>query len=120
MSHGFEGPLDDQPPAAGWTGSCDGSGQVIVVAFAADVFSARWFGPEQVPDPCNIGSTVAISKKAVVADAVLAFGQDMDQESSDELGCAQRHGGVSFGAIQAVVLHLEGHAGRVEADQPAV
>ena len=41
--------------------------------------------PSKSPDPSNIGGAVAISKEAIVADAVLALGQDVDQEPADEL-----------------------------------
>ena len=55
-------------------------GAVIIGAFAG------WrFGPEQIPDPRDIGRAVAISKEPVVADAVLASGKYVDQEPGDEL-----------------------------------
>ena len=74
----------------------------VVDAVVLGVFPVWRLDPEQVPDPGDIGGPVAVSKEAVVADAVLTLGQDVDQEPSDEfLGC-ERHGGVSFGAIQAV------------------
>lgn len=87
MSHGFEGTLDDQSPAATWAGQCEDPGRRISVALtcATGVFTARWFGPKQVPDPGDIGGPVAVSIEAVVADAVLAFWQNVDQEPSDEL-----------------------------------
>lgn len=45
------------------------------------------FGLKQFPDPGDIGSTVAIPEEAVVADAMLPLGQDMDQEPADEFVC---------------------------------
>lgn len=113
---------DDQSATAAWAWQREDAVWFtsIVVAVIVGVFMLRRPGPEQAPDAGDVGRAVAVSVEAVVADAVLAFGQDVDQEPSDELGCVQRHGGVSFRAIQAVVLHLEGHAGRVEADQSAI
>ena len=43
------------------------------------------FCPKQQPDPDDIGCSVAVSEKAIVADAVLASGQHVDQEPADEL-----------------------------------
>ena len=86
MLRGREGVDDDQPSAAAWAWQCEVPGRLIVVAFTRQVsFPVRWFGPEQVPDPGDIGGTVAVSVEAVVADAVLAFWQNVDQEPADEL-----------------------------------
>ena len=119
MSHGFEGVDDYQLPAAAWAWQSENPGRLIRVAFTFG-FAVWWLGPEQLSDRCDICGAVSVSEEAVVANAVLAFRQDMDQEPSDEFPGCERRGSVSFGAIQAVVLHLEGDACRVEADQSAV
>ncbi len=75
---------DDQPSAAAWAGQREDAGWLIGIAFTC-VFSIWWLGPKQASYPGDIGGSVAISEEAVVADAVLAFWQDMDQEPSDEL-----------------------------------
>ena len=93
-------------------------GVVEAVAIGATVL--RHLGPEQVPDPGDIGRSVAVSEEAVVADAVLALGQDMDQEPADELVCLQGHGCVPPGTVDAVVLDAEGDAALIHADQSAV
>ena len=78
---------DDQPPATAgaWqrkdTGGCIGITGRVIVPEARICLS----GPEQFPDPGDIGGTVAIPEEAVVADAMLPLGQDMDQEAADEL-----------------------------------
>ena len=66
------------------------------------------FDPEQLPDFGDIGRTIAIAEEAVVADAMLASWEHMDQEPADELGRCQRHGGVATGAFEAVILDAEG------------
>ncbi len=78
---------DDQLPAATWTRQGEDSGWLIriVGAVVIDVLMIWRFGPEQLPDPGDIAGTVAVSKEPVVADAVLASGQDVDQEPADEL-----------------------------------
>jgi hypothetical protein len=55
-----------------------------------------------------------------VANAVLAFWQDVDQEPADELCRSQRHGGVAACAFKAVILELEGDAVLIKADQATV
>jgi len=60
----------------------------LIIVFSTcvtGVFPGQWFGPEQISDLSDIGSAVAISEEAIVADAVLAPRQDVDQEPSDEL-----------------------------------
>ena len=64
-------------------------------------------GPEQFPDPGDIGDAVAIAKETVVPDAMLALGQDVDQEPANKLICFQRHGGVPTGAFDTVILDAE-------------
>jgi len=76
--------------------------------------------PEQLPDFDDIGGTVAIAVEPVMADAVLAFWQDMDQEPTDELSRFQRHGLVPTGAFDTVILDAEGDATLVHTDQSAI
>jgi hypothetical protein len=111
-----------QSSAAARTGDCECSGLVIsapVRCPAGDACIAErdvvialictWrFDPEQLPDFGDIGRTVAISEEAVVADAMLASWEHMEQEPADELGRCQRHGGVATGAFDSVILDAEG------------
>ncbi len=64
-------------------------------------------GPEQFPDRGDIGCTVAIAEEPVMADAVLAFREHMNEEPTDELSRFQRHGGVPTGAFDTVILDPE-------------
>ena len=101
---------DDQSSTATRTGGCECSGLVIgAPGRIVSVMSwVRGFGSEQFPDFGDIGHAVAISEEAVVADAMLASWQHVDQEPADELGRCQRHGGVAAGAFDAVILDAEG------------
>jgi len=51
---------------------------------------------------------------------VEALGQDVKQEAADELVCRQRHHLLPVGTVAAIVLVVEGDAGVVEAQKPAV
>jgi hypothetical protein len=55
-----------------------------------------------------------------VADAVQALGQDVDEETADELVYCERHYLVAIGAFEAIVLVFEADSVFVERDQPAV
>ena len=63
---------------------------------------------------------VGAGEQAVVADAMEALGQHMDEKPADELGDVERHRRISAGAIDPVVLDLERDAVLVECDQAAV
>jgi len=58
---------------------------IVSSTCVSGVLPDRWFGPEKVSDLSDIGCAVAISVEAIVTDAVLAFGKDVDQEPSNEL-----------------------------------
>ena len=101
---------NDQSSAAARTGDCECSGLVISASGAVVIaLICTWrFDSEQLPDPGDIGRTIAISEEAVVADAMLASWEHMDQKPVDELGRCQRHGGVATGAFDAVILDTKG------------
>jgi len=78
---------DDQLSTATWTRQCQDTGRLIGIAVAVVIIASLvWcFDPEKLPNPGDIGRTVAISEEPVVADAVLALWQNVDQEPADEL-----------------------------------
>lgn len=122
MLCGREGIDDDQPAAAAWAWQREDAGGRIGILDRVIVSKTRnrCFGPEQLPDPRDIGGPIAVAEEAIVADAVLAFGQDVDEEPADELVGFQGHGGVPPGAGDAVVLDAEGDAPVVDPYQAAV
>lgn len=113
---------DDQLTAATWTRQCENTRRLIGIADAVVIgaFLVWRFGPEQASDPRDIGGTIAIAVKTIVTDAVLASGEHMDQESTDEFICGQGHGGVAACAFEAVIFDAKGDAALIEPDQAAV
>src|SRR6195952_1745946 len=77
-------------------------------------------GGQQVADAGEIGAAGDAGEQAVVADAVEALGQDVQEEAPDELVRGQRQGAVALRPVAAIVLDAEGDGGRVEADEPPV
>ncbi|GLJ00254.1 hypothetical protein Sbs19_40710 [Sphingobium sp. BS19] len=73
---------------------------------------------QQLPDGDKPGSTAAIGEKAIMADAVEAIGQAVEQEAADELVRVERH---ESGCVAMVVVPpTKGHGRVVGADQTAV
>jgi hypothetical protein len=75
---------------------------------------------EQTARPGDVVGARAAGEQAVVADAVEATRQDVDQESADELAGGEYHDLLTIAAIGTIVLPSEGHVGAVAGDQPAV
>ncbi len=55
-----------------------------------------------------------------MADAVEAFGKDVDEEAADELGCGQAHDLLAITALDPVVLPAESHGAGIGTDQSVV
>ena len=75
---------------------------------------------EQFACPCDLGGAVAIGQQAIVANAVEAARQHVDQETADELVCCQRHHLVPVATFDPVILPPEGDGGLVSCDQAAI
>ena len=73
-----------------------------------------WHG-EQFAGARDVVGALAAGEQAVVADAVEAVGQHVDQEAADELAGGERHHLVALAALGAIVLPFEGDAVVVEA-----
>jgi hypothetical protein len=80
----------------------------------------RFGRDKQLTRAGNVARAGALGEQAVVANAVQAFGQHVDEEAADELVCSERHTLVSIAALDALVLPLEGDALSVEGDQATV
>src|SRR5215467_405563 len=109
-----EGLDDDHATAAVWAGmrlaAIEGIGR----------FGLRLWDNKQLSRPRDVLDPLAAREQAVVADAVEASWQHMDQETADELVSGKRHRLVSIGAFDPIVLPLEGDAVAAERDQAAV
>ena len=68
----------------------------------------------------DVAGARAAGEQAVVADAVEAVRQDVDQESADELAGGECHDLLTIAPLGAIVLASEGDIGAVAGDQPAV
>jgi hypothetical protein len=75
---------------------------------------------EQSAGALDVARSSRSGEQAVVADAVEAARQDMQEKAADELGGVEDHGLEPVAAFGAVVLPLEGDASLVERDEPGV
>src|SRR5215510_12182641 len=74
----------------------------------------------QLTGASDVVGASAFGEQAVVADAVQAFWQHVNEETADELEGSKRHALVSIAALDAVILPLEGDALLAEGDQTTV
>jgi hypothetical protein len=75
---------------------------------------------EQLACSGDVIGAGAIGEQPVVANAVEAGGQHVDEEAADELVRSQRHGLVAGRPFNPVVLVFEGDAGLVGRNQSPV
>lgn len=80
----------------------------------------RLLDAEQGADLGDVGLAGRAGQQAVMADAVEAVGQDVDQEPADELGRGQPHDPRAVAALDPVILPAERHGIGIRADQAAV
>jgi hypothetical protein len=108
-----------RPPQDGHGGRWSvGAVAVALVVGSGSVW--RLGGGEQLPDTGDVGPAGGAREEPVVADAMEALGQDMEQEAADELVRRERHGLVAIAPFEAIVLPCEGDALVVGRDQAAV
>ena len=75
---------------------------------------------ERLAGPLDVVRPNGAGEQAVVADAVEAARQHVQEKAADELGGVERHGLEAVAAFDPVVLPLEGDARLVERDEPGV
>ena len=104
---GLEGLDDDHPPAAGRAGI--GEHRRLIGIHIIGLALWCW-DAEQPARAVEVLGTAAVGEQAVVSDAVAALGQDVEEETTDELVRGQRHGLVSLAAFCPVVRGSSGNA----------
>ena len=75
---------------------------------------------EQLTRSRDVLGAPAIGEEAVVPNAVAPVGQDVDQETADELVGVERHELVVSVSLGSVILPFERHALAIKGDEPAV
>src|SRR5438309_12034947 len=105
----LEGLDDDHAPAAAWARMRERPR--FSVASAAGIARLDMCGPhvEQLTRLRDVVGASAVGEEAVVADAMEAAGQHVDQEAADELVDGKRHHLGPVAPVGAVVLPPEGH-----------
>jgi len=79
-----------------------------------------WRHVEQVPGAFQVLGAMSIGEQAVMADAMEAIGQHVEEKAPNEFGGGQGHELLAILAFGPVVFVLEGDAVAVAGDQPAV
>src|SRR5271169_537943 len=77
-----------------------------------------WPCVENFADQRHLDAAVAVGEKAIMPDALEPVGQDVQEETADELGGVERHA-LGCGSVH-VILPGEGDAGLVASDETVV
>jgi hypothetical protein len=80
----------------------------------------RHWGVYQLLGARDVGFAAGAGQQSVVADAMEALRQNVEQKAPDELVGAERHDAVPRLPVAAVVLVAEGYAALVESNEAAV
>ena len=105
---------DDHATAAAWTSGLAG------IDIGTGRLAVRFCNGEQLTRMCDVVSARAAGEQAIVADAVEAFWQHVDQEAADKLAGGQCHDLLALATIGTIVLPSEGNAVVADCDQSAV
>ena len=116
----FEELDDDHVSAAAWTRAREGGRVVAITVIGIGSLALGLLATEQLAGACDVVGAGGLGEQAVVADAVQALGQDVNEEAANELVGCERHHFVTIGAFEPIVLVFETDSVFVERDQPAV
>ena len=111
---------DDHPAAAAGAGARRRNVFSVTVGLGTRRLGGILRRGEQLSCTLDVVRSNRAGEQAVVADAVEAGRQHVQEKAADELGGVERHGLEPVAAFDAVVLPLEGDARLVERDQPGV
>ena len=92
---------DDHATAAAWTRAREGGRLVAIMMIGIGSLALGFLATEQLACACDVVGASSLGEQAVVADAVEALGQDVDEEAADEFVCCERHHLVAIGAFGA-------------------
>ena len=92
----------------------------LIVRFGRLGLARRLGRGEQLPGLLDVVRSTRASDETVMANAVEAGWQDMQEKAANELAGIERHGLEPVAAFDAIVLPLEGDALRVEHDEPRI
>ena len=104
-----EGLDDDHATTAAWAWAWQDAG-VISRALLISGLVDRRRNVQELTRSGDVVGPIAVGKEPVVADAVEAFGKDVDEEASDELMGVERHRLPAVGPIEAIVFPAERNA----------
>ena len=105
---------DDHATAAAWTSRLAG------IDGSSGRLTFRFCNGKQLTGARDVVGAGAFGEQAVVADAVQAFWQHVDEEAADELEGPERDLLVSIATLDAIILPLERDAALVKGDQATV
>jgi len=94
---------DDHATAAAWARAREGR-LVAIMMIGIGSLALGLLATEQLAGAIDVVGAGGLGEQAVVADAVQALRQHVDEEAANELVGGERHALVSIAALDAVVL----------------
>src|ERR1700733_2599532 len=111
--------LDDEHRGAAVSAHEGGLGAAVVGAATATLSGRRWRRlMQKISNGSDIVLAVGVGEPAVVADAMKARGQHVQQEAAHELLGRQAHCFVACTPVFAVVLPAEGNTAIIQCHEP--
>ena len=92
----------------------------LAVGLSVALWGETLGGGEQLAGARDVARSNRSGEEAVVANAMEAARQDVQEKAADELGRLERHGLEPVAAFDAVILPFEGYARVVEREEPGV
>ena len=113
--------LDDDHRGAAVSAHEGGPGAVVIGAGVARVSGRRWRGlMQKIASGGDVALTVGVGEQSIVADAMKARGQHVQQEAAHELLGRQAHRFEARVSVFAIVLPAERDAAIVQCQEPRV
>src|SRR5208337_2576740 len=111
---------DDHPAATTWASAGRRNVFALAVGLGVRVLGRDLWRGERLADALDVAGSDRAGEQAVMADAVEAARQDVQEKAADELGGVERHGFEPVAAFDAIVLPFEGDARFVEPAQARI
>ena len=111
---------DDHASAAAWARVREGGRLVAIIIIGICSLALGLLGTEQLAGACDIFSAGRVGEQTIMADAVKAVGQDVQQEAADELVRIEGHDAVAGLAFAPVIFVFEADTLAIEGDEAGI
>src|SRR5262245_58457820 len=104
LAAGLESLDDEHAAAAAWARAWERLCRISLAGLLGRILLSRWGEVQELPHGVDRFGAIAAGEQAILAYAVKALGQDVDEEAADELVNVERHRGVAARSFDPIVL----------------